>query len=308
MEGFLEANRIVELSLSKLSTIKRSGNLPLRRTLLISQVLNVAEDVATSAQDSLLYPHTSSNRCSSKLLANFGHNQSNIESDGLPASHIRTLKPLTRQQSPIAVPSPVSALSIFTIDTTCASTNHPIEVEQDLSDEEPMDFDNVNSLLGDILQDVDSDELPTANLCQHQISEVERAFSVNYWHECVIDESLESEAISRPVSPGKRNYKEAFPFVVPTENTKTCQEPFNNLKRFKSCTTLEASPLESLPGSCGYLSSKNLQTAPFITYMFGRGFTYPSNPNLASCDWPTGLGILDQELATLSSVAPILAF
>ena len=270
MEGFLEANQVVELSLNKLS-VKRSGDSQLRRTLLISQVLHKAQDVATSAEDTIL---SSSDRCSSRLLANLGHNQRDI--DDLPATHIRTVKPPTRQ-SLIATPSPL--------------------VSMDPEQDESMDFDNVSSLLGDILQD---DDMSDSSL-QKVLEETRGDPS-----------ALECE-VARPVSPGKRNYEQAFPFVLSNEEEITSQRSFDNLKRFKSCTQ-EASPLESLPGFCGYLSSYNLQSAPFITYMFGRGFAHPSNPNSASCDWPTAspdLGALDQELATLSKntpVTPILAF
>lgn len=295
MEGFLEANRIVEISLSKLSTIKRSGDLPLRRTLLVSRVLNLAQDVATSAQDSLLSnPHTSL-RCSSKLLANFGHNQGSTI-DGVPTNHFRTPKPLTRQQSPIALPPPVPV--------SCISTKVLPEVV--LPDEEPMDFENVNSFLGDILQDVESEkELPLPYQDQFDVSS-ENSGSNRLDSFAVVTHDLED--VTRPTSPGKRNYKQAF--VPSVEDLNSAQDTSEDLKRFKSWTA-EVSPLESLPGFCGHLSSKNLQTAPFITYMFGRGFTHPSNPDSESCDWPTGLEILDQNLITPpknTTVAPILAF
>lgn len=269
MEGFLEANQVVELSLNKLSSIRRSGDLPLRRTLLISQVLYKAQDVATSAEDTLL---SSFDRCSSRLLANLGHDQRDI--DDLPATHIRTVKSPTRQ-SLITTPSPLVS----------------VDSEQCNSDES-MDFDSVNSLLGDILQD---DDMSDSSL------------------EKVLDKTRASAPeceVVRPLSPGKRNYEQAFPFVLSTKGETTSQGSFDNLKRFKSCTQ-EAYPLESLPGFCGYLSSCNLQSAPFITYMFGRGFAHPSNPNSSSCDWPTAshdLAVLDPELTTLSKNTPILAF
>lgn len=279
MEGFLEANRIVEISLSKLATgtVKNSGDLPLRRTLLVSRVLNTAQDMATSVQNSLLLnSQTSSSKCSSKLLANFGQNQSNT--DGLPANLLRTPKPLSRQQSPIAIPGPCHENLLNTLQP----------------DEESMDFEN---LLGDILHEVDSDGHALVSQGQEQ----DHDNTSDSWpdSDCL-------EVITRPVSPGKRNHQQAFLFAT---------EAFEDLKRFKSCTP-EASSLQCVPGFCGYLSSKNLQTAPFITYMFGRGFTYPSNPDLASYDWPTARtdhnDITDQELIAISNnnstFTPILAF
>ena len=252
MEDFLEANRIVEISLSKLST--KNGDVPLRKTLFITQVLNRAQDVATSAQDCL--SHTS--RRSSKLLANFCHAQSD-SIDDLPAGNQRVMKPSSRQQSPIALES------------------HETLVKPPPT-EEPMDFSNVSSILGDILQDTSSEEF--------------------------VDNSGADWECTETVSPGKRNYQQAFALVQ--EDSQSF-----DLKRFKFCT-LEASTLDSVPGFCGHLSSKNLQTAPFITYMFGKGFTHPSDPNSGTCDWPTTT--TDHMISELipplqnSSVSPILAF
>lgn len=244
MEGFLEANRVLELSLSKLAT--GSGNLPLRKTLFITRILNKAQDMATSAQDRLFSsPHTNS--------SSFGHNI-----DGVPESHLRILKPQSRQLSPIA------------------TEIHMIPLQPD---EESMNFENVSSYLGNILNDYEPHD-PT-------LSPQQMGSSV--------------DGTTRPVSPGKRNYQQAFPFV--TDCAQSDQENCEDLKRFK------ASPLDSLPGFCGHLSSNNLQTAPFITYMFGRGFTHPSN----TCDWPATSARtdhIDPELITPlnNSVSPILAF
>lgn len=287
MESFLEANRIVELSLGKLSTIRNGGDIPLRKTLLISRVLSVAQDEATSVQDTLLSnAHTSSNRHPSKLLASFSQNQKNI--DDLPAGHVKTARPVTRRRSPIATPSLAPTGHVFL-------NNGLLPL-----DEEPMDFDNVSSLLGNILDD-------DSSVCGGTLREDRQPDNTG---ESVDNWSDVSAGISRPVSPGKRNYKQAFPIILPAEDT--ASPISNNFKRFKSSAVLDTSVLQSLPGFCGCLSSGNLQTAPFITYMFGKGFTHPSNPNSASCDWPiagTSLG-LGTTLSTLSNTsgAPILAF
>lgn len=256
MEDFFEANKVVEVSLSKLTS--KGGDLPLRKTLLISKVLSRAQDTATSAEMSLLSsPHRNSDRCKSKLLASFGQTQSNM--DGLPVSPLRLSRP-KRQQNPIATES------------------HEL---QSLREDESMDFDSVSSVLGDILQEVDSDD-------DDRIGDIPS-----------VCEDLCHPTINRPVSPGKRNYQQAFSFdsdIVATHSSE-------DLKRFK-CSSPESSPLESLPDFCGYLSSKNLQTAPFITYMFGRGFSHPTNPD-STGGWPedTSVVSLQTSLAT-----PILAF
>ena len=288
MEGFFEANRVVEVSLSKLTSIGKSGNLPLRKTLLISKVLNTAQDIATSAQFSLLSSSQSSTSAS-KLLASFGQDQSTM--DSIPTSSVRT-KNLSRQQSPIAV------------------EHHEPEVSAPQSVDEPMDFDNVSSILGHILQEWDSQtelssqkemvgrQTKILDMTSHPHMTDNWSTSDSCW------ESDYPDKINRPISPGKRNYQQAFAFGADDcISTEMMSEDF---KRFKS-SSLEASPLESLPGFCGYLSSKNLQTAPFITYMFGKGFALPSNP---TSDWPDE-SEQQQKLASplkSTSVAPILAF
>lgn len=272
MEDFLEVNRVLEISLSKLAN--RSGDLPLRKTLLVSQVLNRAEVMATSVQDCLLQsPYKSSNRCTSKLLASFGYN--NI--DELPASQHRTVKPFSRQ-SPIAMP-------MESLDVHVASQSD----DDGPSPEEPMDF-NVTSFLGNIIDTDNNDETHIPNLGQKVLKDISNV-------------GTGSEAI-RPVSPVKRNYQQAFQF----DSQSSAQGNIEDLKRFKSCI-LDSSQLDTLPGFCGTLSLKNLQTAPFITYMFGRGFTHPSNPNSNKCDWPISrTHNLTSELITPLRSSPILAF
>lgn len=283
MEGFLEANEVVEISLSKLANIKRAGDLPLRKTLMVSRVLSRAQELASSAQDSLLSNHMNSSRCSSKLLASFASNQSNASEDGLPSS-CPTMRCHSREQSPIAT--------------------EEYFVAPQPPDQEPMDLENVSSLLGTILEDMDSlnqqhrsplreiytqDNFDTRTTCPGDLSDV-----------CATSDSV--SLVSRPVSPGKRNYQEAFPFVV--EQSRPSHHDSVDLKRFKACTE-DAFTLDSLPGCCGYLSTKNLQTAPFITYMFGKGFTYPSNSNSFN-NWPSEGRHNEKDSST--SASPILAF
>ena len=282
MEGFLEANQVVEISLSKLANIKRTGDLPLRKTLMVSQVLSRAQEAASSAQDSFFSNHTSSSRRSSKLLASFASTRSNV--DGLPP----TLKSHSREQSPIATESH---------ELECLAPQHP--------DHEPMDLETVNSFLDNILQDLDPKM--DLNECQSPLKPIDNSdtgtLCPNAFTDVCGDQSDSTMLPSRPVSPGKRNYQQAFPFV--TGQPQPYQENLD-LKRFKA----EVSPLDSLPGFCGYLSTKNLQTAPFITYMFGKGFTQPSNVNPSLHDWPPfDNGHEGQDLyPSNNTVPPILAF
>lgn len=290
MEGFLEASRIAEVSLTKLNS-RRNGDLPLRRTLLVSQVLTKAQTVATSAHTCLLNspPELTSERCTSKLLASFGQNPDLI--DGLPVSSSRAALPGT-------VTRPKSHISLQ------PSTHPHCQME-----EEPMDFENVSSVLNCILCDT---EFEDSSFIAHQLTggsskAVEQ--SKNYWSESNGTGTGWQDSLTeptRPVSPGKRNYHEAFPLT--TQGNGEPYDQFEDSKRFKSST---AEDLELVTGFSGYLSSKNLQTAPFLTYMFGKGFSVPSNPS-SSQDWPEQYEPLatdsqGQTFPTLHST-PILAY
>lgn len=295
MEGLFEANRIAEVSLSKLNSC-RSGDVPLRKTLLISKVLNTAQDVATSAHTSLLTgsSHSTSKRCTSKLLASFGPNPDTM--DSLPVSLPRTSLPgtVSRPKSPISM-EPLTSCDINQDNTS-------------LPDEESMDFENMNSILTSILLDTELEECveATPSPCL-VLQDVSNKVSLNPWSDSGSVSCWEGglPITDRPMSPGKRNYQQAFrpPFQGSHEDT----------KRFKS--SREGNQLEHVSGFCAYLSSKNLQTAPFITYMFGRGFSEPSNPSLVS-GWPDKYEVAESTTTSLSSLhhaaphnsSPILAF
>lgn len=339
MDGFLEANRVVEVSLSKLNTFHKGGDLPLRKTLLISKVLNRAQDVATSAHLSFITTTPSTSRSSSKLLASISkkvEDTSVYESDCLPVGLPRPSKQQQRQ-------SPIASRTV---------------TKQE--DEEPMDFENVNSVLSDILSsdseiEVDSESTaacesevphfeessrsqPTSNKNEQISSPSKRSKflgdisntsnSTSGWNAWQFEQNSNLKlttqwttpyhtetSCSPPASPGKRNHHAAFPF----EKENNWWSTTDDTKRFKPSPPEEV-PLESLPGFCGYLSPRNLQTAPLITIMFGKGFTLPSEST--SSDWPS---FSDHELGftknvnhsfsenhflppVQTSVKPILAF
>ena len=312
MDGFLEANRVMEVSLSKLNSFHRSGDLPLRKTLLISKVLNRAQDVATSAHLSFINKPSTS-RSSSKLLASISkkvEDSSVYESDCLPVGPCRPAKQQQRRQSPIA---------------SCTVTKQ---------DEEPMDFENVNSVLSDILSsDSEMESAAAPELESPRFEEVSRTQSASNKNELTnsskrskllgdISNTLGStndldswqfeqnsnlknttqwsttslsKSTTPPVSPGKRNHNAAFPF----EQENYWWESTDDTKRFKPSPPAGC-PLESLPGFCGYLSPKNLQTAPLITIMFGKGFAQPSESTLG--DWPSSFSDCDSELGFMENV------
>ena len=312
MDGFLEANRVMEVSLTKLNGIHKSGDLPLRKTLLISKVLNKAQDLATSAHFSILRSSSASTTSSSKLLASISQDRSNSE-ETLPTGPARLPARGLRQQSPIA-------------SAALASSSN---------DEDSMDFENVSSVLSDIL---DMEMAPTAISCEESVREVDTFASevsqdggraskrsklldvsntpeVNNWSSSSWQFELNSELrscwqwtnsendLSLTVSPGKREHDIAFPFDQ--ENSIFWDNGLEEAKRFKPSPP-EGCPLESLPGFCGYLSPKNLQSAPLITYMFGKGFADPINPSDSErCDWPE-LSLEDSSATENHFVSPSL--
>ncbi len=345
MEGFLEANRVVEVSFNKLTSIHKRGDLPLRKTLLISKVLNRAQDAATSAHFAFMNgPSSSTPRGSSKLLASISkkvvEDASIYESDCLPSGPLyRPTKPQHRQQSPIAS----SALA---------------KAEED---EEPMDFDSVNSVLSNILS-FDNDNTAAPNSSETE-SPRSRRMSLSHpqspsnrnevssptrkrsrllkdvsnsskdWSSWQLELSTDFVNASTtyqwpsttqdasttwsPPSPGKRPHSEAFP--CEKENLFLFETSFEDPKRFKPSPP-EGCPLESLPGFCGYLSYRGLQSSPQMTNKFGN-----SDPN--SSDWPScydthhssdseqGLTYQDQSFSDNhfpapipTQISPILAF
>ena len=312
MEGFLEANRVVEVSLNKLNCIHKSGDLPLRRTLLISKVLNTAQEVATSAHLSFIRSPPSTQTRTSKLLASISQDNEHFSSDEsrLPAGPSRSVRTPWRRTSPIA--------------SAALARQEPSQV----TEEEPMDFMNVSSVLSNVLSDNETTASPPKESLARSLlsSDTKKStkrskpfenvtnsemwstwqFDLNHlsnsWHY----ETTQNDLASCPKSPGKRNHKVAFPDKENSLlwNQEWPEEP----KRFKPSTP-EGCPLESLPGFCGYLSPKNLQSAPLITYMFGSAFSQPSS---FQNGWPQTDSDCDQSENHLnfshSTSSPILAY
>lgn len=293
MEGFFEANRVVEVSLSKLNNIHKSGDLPLRKTLLISKVLNKAQDVATSAHLSFLRspPSTMS---SSKLLASISHEESTQES--LPTGPARPNKAQLRQQSPIA---------------SAALASHEVHASED---EETMDFESVTSVLSGILSDVDSApaavdkeslEASASNAAKSQdvdqVSKRSKLFedisnTSTTWSSSTWQFELNTELRNRwqwgpeptateraSVAPGKRNYQDAFPFPDKENIFSWADSLQDEAKRFKSSPP-KGCPLESLPGYCGHQVLS--QWDPVLTNVFGKGISTEQPKGIELFSWP----------------------
>ena len=316
MDGLFEANRLVEVSMSKLNCLHKGGELPLRKTLMISKVLNKAQNIATSAHYSLLHTpsQTPTRNSSSKLLASITKkvetsSSSCFEDDPLPQQPVSATVRTT--------PSKASARELSPI-VSCSN------VSRTESGEEAMDFESVNSVLSNILSDCDTpsstETSPLVRTSRSEnlnktirsaarpdnrflsdLSNTESASSSSWNQAWRFDVNTEVDNTWRwsteepspssapdhsapPLSPGKRHRQEAFPYDDKENSLLTDGLLYDDTKRFKSCPP-EGCPLESLPGFCGYLSPKNLQSAPLITYMFGKGFAEPSNPS--TTDWPS---------------------
>lgn len=286
MERLFEANKVAVVSLTKLSSCK-NGDVSLRRTLLVSKVLNTAQDVATSAHTSLLSASllSTSKCCTSKLLASFGPNPDTMES--LPVG-------LPRASLPCSLSRPKSPISMVPV-IPCERL-----LDGNKAEEDAMDFENMNSILSSILLDTELEEFAPHTLLDNLSNPVDP------WSGSCLEEVV--PVTNRPVSPGKRNYQQAFPFNGGLPFKDLCEDS----KRFKP-SYRESNQLESVPGFCACLSLKNLQTAPFITYMFGKGFSEPSNPSAVG-GWPDKIELDEHTTTPLSSLhspvvtAPILAF
>ncbi len=279
MEGFLEANRIVEVSLTKLKSIHKSGDLPLRRTLLVSKILNKAQEVATSAHLSFIRSPPSNLTSSSKLLASINQDNEILTSNETSVGPLRPVRTLWRQTSPIA-------------SAAFARQEHNIVAE------EPMDC--VNSVLNNVLCETmttHSKESSARSLLSSDTKKLRKTPSFantqnepwstwqcnlssmrNSWND---QSSQDSDSSIK--SPGKRNHKVAFPSsdkenFLPWDKVWS-EEP----KRFKP-STVEGCQLEALPGFDGYLSPRNLQSAPLLTYMLGSAFSQQSSSS--DNGWP----------------------
>ncbi len=298
MEGFFEANRVVEVSLTKLRSIHKSGDMPLRKTLLVSKALNRAQEVATSAHLSFLRspPKTSS----SKLLASISQDKEQLSSNESRDSR-RPVRTLWKRTSPIA--------------SAAFARREPVQ------DIEPMDC--VNSVLDNVLSETSSSPANKPSLKRSLLSSDTKKLkrsnpldnlntSSASWSTWQFDLSTSwsdhSAQDNGPKSPVKRNHVAAFPpsdkeNCVPAWSQVWPEEP----KRFKPSAP-EGCLIESLPGFDGYLSSRNLQSAPLITYMLGGG-AFGQRPSLFENGWPKSDRDCDHFSFTHSSsqTQPILA-
>lgn len=317
MESFLEANRVVEMSLNKFSRVSKGRELPLRKALLISKAMNNAQEVAESAHTSFLNSVTS--RCSSRLLASM-QASADVEDTAvheLDPGHVRSWSNKPRLPSPMAT----------------AQCSRPV-VREETRGEDMMDMESVissNSVLSDILSD-EEDEREMEVSPSAALVDVSNSRDWSSWPEVKVTPSVvkplplgadsrwstERNVNSPPLSPGKRHHSVAFPAIGENESS-LFDLSEEDAKRFKP------SPPDrnSLPGLYGYLSPRNLCSAPLITYMFGRGFTTPSDPT--ESDWPSSFsssslrdtveretppvdsGLFSQVLSP-SKLCPILAY
>lgn len=87
MERLFEANKIVELSFSKLN---RTSELPLRRSLLVNKVMNRAKEVASTSEQFMDFADSNNDLRSSRLFAT------------MSASRIDEPRPHSRPQTPLA--------------------------------------------------------------------------------------------------------------------------------------------------------------------------------------------------------------
>ena len=304
MESFLEANRVVEVSLNKFSHVSKGCELPLRKALLISRAMNKAQEVAESAHTSFLNS-VSTTRCSSRLLASM-QSSADVEDTAVHELDPSLVRPCNKPR----LPSPVAMAH-------CSRSAAA-------KDDDMMDMETVisaNSVLSDILSsnaEVDSDMDVSSPLQDLSNS---RDWSATWPAAPAVKQlplgtdtrwTTEKSSSSPPPSPGKRHHSVAFPTIESAFASSLFEFTEDDAKRFKPSLPDNNS---SLPGLYGCLSPRNLCSAPLITYMFGRGFNTPSNPS--ESDWPSAthqamerehLDLFNQTLSSPSKLCPILAY
>lgn len=275
MEGFLEANRVVEVSLSKLA--KSNTELPLRKALLISKVMNTAQEAAESAHMSLVRSTTS--RCSSKLLANMQARTvaEDVAVRELDMGHVRPWNSKPRTVSPMVTSQASARTNSDDMDFESVIYNNSVLSDILSSNENDMDITRQTSLPPQVVE-------PSSTSTWESSGPLADVSNIRDWS-CWFPEShaVSDQRSSPPPSPGKRHHSSAFPSS--SQGSMPALFAFEvDTKRFKPSPP-EGTPVEALPGFCEYLSPKNLCSAPLITYMFGKGFHSPSDPSIS--DWPS---------------------
>ena len=275
MEGFLEANRIVETSLEKLGRVSKGSEMSLRKALLVSKTLCRAQTTAETVQNSLMTTDLQLSRSSSKLLASMQSAVSFEEDTAVSHSDLQSRSNQKVKHQPV---SPI-----------VTSTNQLTHEAKDKEDD-VMEYIS-KSVLSNIFTEDDME--CSVNDDSSWVGSSVGVDSSSHWSPLV--QTMDSRDTSPPPSPIKRQHNVAFPAK---------DEPFSSIvfedsKRFKF-----SSPgiSNSLPGFCDHLSPKNLCSAPLITYMFGKGFGVPSNP--LEMDWPRSHSDNLSSNSDLYSVSP----
>ena len=260
MEGFLEASRVVEVSVTKLGRVPKNSEVSLRKSLLVSKTLFKAQDAAESVQNSLLSDYSSS-KGSSKLLATMRRTASFEEDTAVYYSdlHSRSSHKFKHQT--------VSPIVLSTIHPNCDNKE---------KDEDVMEFIS-HSVISDLLSEEEEMDFSVERLPSTPTA----ASSESSWSP-LIRFTTDVRETSPPLSPIKRQHNVAFPSLEDASLSTGVDLELEDTKRFKFSSFDYTD--SSLPGFCDHLSHKNLCSAPLITYMFGKGFGVPSNPS--ELDWP----------------------
>jgi len=132
MERLFEANKIVELSLSKLN---RTSELPLRRSLFVNKVMNRAKEVASDSEQFMDFADSNSDLRSSRLFAT------------MSASRVDEPRPISRPQTPFA---PIIRREVVTDNKLAVCRKDPQQMWSDI-DRMETDITTHNPVLSEIL-------------------------------------------------------------------------------------------------------------------------------------------------------------
>lgn len=172
MERLFEANKIVELSLSKFN---RTSELPLRRSLLVNKVMNRAKEVASTSEQFMDFADSNNDLRSSRLFAT------------MSASRVDEPRPSARPQTPF---SPVIRREAVTDNKLAVCRREPQQTWSDF-DRMETDITTHNPVLSEIL----SPEKNSNTVWDEEIKQLD-------W----CDQSEQPEI----TSPGKRKCSERY--------------------------------------------------------------------------------------------------
>ena len=292
MERFLEANRVVESSLTKLRR-PAARAMCLRDALLVSSTMSRAQEVASNV--SSLSPSSSFSSPSTVKASRLLASMRAPEEDSAVSLLMETM------------PGACCGASFSRSSVISPLSKSSAAKEQVSHEDEVMEFISSNSVLSDILKEDEEPEMDTSQSSwpSSPLSDVSNTCTWSPWTkrkgapELVPSLQLQTEnemtwpeerGLLSPPSPGKRHHAIAFPSNQSTSTPSPLAEDGDDyVKRFKSSEHLTPS-FSPLGFSDSLLTPRTFSSTPLIAFMCGTEFTR-SGPS----GWPVSFSGLNQD-------------